>query len=83
MSDLEHGYLAYGRGCRCNTCRAAKAAYMRQQRATRKGLAATAGITHGTTHAYTVYGCRCHWCRQAKATARLRETRYQTTGVNQ
>lgn len=35
----DHGYNAYARGCRCEACRAAKAAYMRGKRAAGKARA--------------------------------------------
>lgn len=31
--DIEHGYVAYTKGCRCGVCRSAKAEYMRERRA--------------------------------------------------
>lgn len=33
MSADDHGYVRYSRGCRCDTCRQAKADYMRDRRA--------------------------------------------------
>lgn len=48
----------YGRGCRCDQCRGANAAYDRELRA-RAGLPA-----HGTRSTYTG-GCRCDPCREA------------------
>jgi hypothetical protein len=35
----EHGYGRYTNGCRCEVCRAAKAAYMRKRRAFGRALA--------------------------------------------
>lgn len=42
-----HGYVPYTKGCRCDTCRAAKAEYMRQRRANAREIARqhTAGPT--------------------------------------
>jgi hypothetical protein len=71
-----HGYGAYARGCRCEVCRAAKAAYMRSRRkqarrAARRQLSETgvsviAGVTHGRA-AYEERGCRCVECLDARA----------------
>ena len=72
-----HDYSGYTGGCRCDTCRAAKAAYMRGRRgaARREGardLAETGErrtvqwISHGTT-GYYEYGCRCERCLGEKA----------------
>lgn len=72
-----HGYGPYTHGCRCDTCRAAKATYMRRRRAAAK-LAAeadpnrdvtTARVLHGTRHAYEEHGCRCTSCTQAEINA--------------
>lgn len=35
-----HGYVPYTRGCRCDVCRAAKAAYSRARRAEHRQIAA-------------------------------------------
>lgn len=61
----EHGYVTYSRGCRCDVCREAKAAYIRNQRASR----ATSAKVHGIRHGYSGYAnhkCRCIVCRRAK-----------------
>jgi hypothetical protein len=65
MSD--HGYSRYTNdGCRCGTCRAAKAAYHRRARAEAARAArpgrVIAGIKHGTRHGYREKGCRCGDC---------------------
>lgn len=36
---MEHGYIAYTHGCRCEVCRKAKADYMRERRAAARALA--------------------------------------------
>lgn len=72
----DHGYGPYTRGCRCKTCRAAKAAYMRERRSVagvprrqvlRNGKLAAIGITHGTRYGYEERGCRCSKCCAAHA----------------
>jgi len=61
-----HGYGGYGRGCKCGTCRAAKAAYHRKMRAEAIAKAAPGvaveGVKHGTRGAYREKGCRCEAC---------------------
>lgn len=65
MSE-EHGYSAYTHGCRCETCRKAKAGYSARARATGRENARTgrypSGVTHGTRSAYEERGCRCAEC---------------------
>jgi len=57
--SAEHGTRArYRRGCRCDSCRGANAAYDRKLRA-RAGLP-----EHGKRSTYTA-GCRCDPCRAA------------------
>lgn len=57
----DHGTRArYSRGCRCELCRGANAAYDRELRA-RAGLP-----VHGTRGGYQK-GCRCDECRAANA----------------
>lgn len=86
-----HGYTAYTRKkdpCRCEVCRAAKAAYQREKRAAaakpdlprlnrfRVGeypRPVAQGVTHGTAHAYNDNGCRCLACTEAANAKRLRE----------
>jgi hypothetical protein len=75
-AGLDHGYVCYTRGCRCQPCRAAKAAYVRTRRAAAAALAAEVGhhsyvlvadeITHGTRFAYEERGCRCDPCTTVK-----------------
>lgn len=73
-----HGYVAYTHGCRCDECRAAKAAYMRQKRRAARDYAGqliavdgsryvAPGITHGTYAGYQDARCRCLECTAAKA----------------
>lgn len=84
----DHGYAAYSHGCRCDTCRTAKADYMRAKRAQAKhvGLVrlnlrkvgeyprpTVAGVTHGTAHAYKDNGCRCLPCTEAARVKREAE----------
>lgn len=73
-----HGYVRYTRGCRCEVCREAKNAYMRQRRAEarteaqrhsvgRRGEPGSARYvadvrSHGTSYAYYERGCRCSAC---------------------
>jgi hypothetical protein len=61
-----HGYGAYTSGCRCDTCRDAKAAYMRGRRdaAYLRGPAVVTDprVRHGTRSAYEERGCRCDEC---------------------
>jgi hypothetical protein len=67
----DHGYSRYADGCRCDVCRAAKAAYMRARRAEAKANVLQDGpnyvpyITHGIG-GYTNHLCRCFTCRTAK-----------------
>jgi hypothetical protein len=63
-----HGYGGYANGCRCETCTAAKAAYMSAHRiaataSAQPGVAVT-GVTHGTRSAYKDKGCRCEKCTE-------------------
>ncbi len=65
-----HGYAGYSNGCRCEICRDAKAAYMRERRSSAY-LTATSepvpGVTHGTRSAYEESGCRCPECMATQA----------------
>lgn len=72
-----HDYSRYAHGCRCETCKAAKAAYVRTCRAAaaelRKAITAAGStfvvedISHGLG-GYQNRGCRCRvCCRAAKA----------------
>lgn len=71
-----HGYVRYTRGCRCEICRDAKAAYMRQRRGEAYAQARAArsrgeryvadGIKHGLG-GFQNHGCRCETCTFAKA----------------
>lgn len=76
MSD--HGYNAYTHGCRCTTCREAKAAYMREKRRKSRDLPRPAVDAetgryvapidhHGTVHGYQQHCCRCLECTEARA----------------
>jgi hypothetical protein len=61
-----HGYAGYGNGCRCQTCKDAKAAYMSEKRteATKNAMPGQPvdGAKHGTRVAYKDHGCRCSQC---------------------
>ena len=77
-----HGYLLYTHGCRCEVCKAAKAAYMRSKRAAAKAAArgplineqgrhvAPGDFKHGTAHGYKDHACRCLDCSAWKTTER-------------
>jgi hypothetical protein len=76
---MKHGtYSAYSRrnGCRCDLCRAAKAAYVRQSRKVagmarvRAELAGKTYIRSGIAHGlsgYQNHACRCRVCVTVKA----------------
>lgn len=56
----------YVAGCRCDKCRTAHNAYIRDYRA-RKQAAGKKDpdlIPHGTHHGYVDYGCRCPECSE-------------------
>lgn len=84
---LTHGYGGYTRGCRCDVCRSAKAAYLRRRRNRARELARrftdgqgrhlATGITHGTAVGYDESGCRCQPCTSAKTAKRTVEIRRQ------
>lgn len=82
--DLVHGYVTYSRGCHCTTCRAAKAAYMRNRRANAARVAMNAArqglrhIAYSEVHgraAYDELGCRCPSCFTARQEANRRKYR--------
>ncbi|GGV80392.1 WhiB family transcriptional regulator [Streptomyces thermoviolaceus] len=76
--DNGHGdHRTYMKGCRCDDCRKAKAAYMATWRNSRLGDAAGADRAgHGKQSTYMNYGCRCQRCKAANAAAqRERRTR--------
>ena len=70
-----HGtYARYSRkpGCRCQSCRNAKAAYMRIRRS-----AGTSGsFTHGTRNGYEENRCRCTKCSEAHSRADRRVVKW-------
>jgi hypothetical protein len=76
-----HDYARYSQGCRCETCKAAKAEYIRTRRATAAGLRrqaaaagqvyVAAGITHGAS-GYRDASCRCDVCCRAKKASQVR-----------
>ena len=60
---MEHGTRKqYRRGCKCEACKAAEAAY---KRASIARVAASGDIPHGTVRGY-VLKCRCDACSHAK-----------------
>jgi hypothetical protein len=86
-----HDYDRYAGGCRCKTCRAAKAEYMRTRRAAkaqqrREHEAATGrpyvaeGITHGIT-GFQEHGCRCFTCRLADSHSYMRREARRRAGT--
>lgn len=82
---MNHGYGAYSQGCRCETCRAAKAAYMREKRAKAWQDAPgdrtpIPGIKHGYS-AYQDLKCRCYVCSLAKANDDAKRGGYPNPGI--
>lgn len=64
--DTVHNYSTYSnRGCRCDECKAAAAAYQKKRRAERTALPLPTGRRHGVYTTYINYGCRCERCKQA------------------
>lgn len=67
---MRHGtrsmYLA---GCRCEPCKAAQAAYMREKREQRGANLAADDPRHGKKGTYDYYGCRCQACTKANTEA--------------
>lgn len=66
--DVEHGnYSTYSNhGCRCEPCRVAWNAYLKELRV-RRSMRLTRGLVeveHGTLRAYSHYQCRCRECRR-------------------
>lgn len=92
---LTHGYGGYARGCRCDTCRAAKANYIRERRDSARVLANLVGngfstdgrhyvdgITHGR-FGYEERGCRCDVCLEARMqNIRDRQARRHPAGAS-
>lgn len=70
---LVHGTeTAYrNRGCRCDECRAGRAARAREYNARKPRKARKPRprkpIVHGSIYAYTTYQCRCDECRAGRA----------------
>lgn len=71
-----HGYSAYTTGCHCEVCKAAKASYMRDKRASARELRIRAALfgeryeAQGITHGYAGYQdhqCRCPVCTAARS----------------
>lgn len=61
----------YKNGCRCQACRDAYAAHMRQRRADAReaadsGTPLPPGFRHGTRYGFEERGCRCTPCRVAR-----------------
>lgn len=68
-----HNYSGYSNGCRCGTCKDAKAGYMRERRATAylEVAQSVPGITHGR-FGYEERGCRCDVCVAARRLSQRR-----------
>lgn len=66
---IKHGtrYAYNTHGCRCDECKAASAAYMRDYYARNKRgeVNNTTEIPHGTVNGYSYRGCRCDACKKA------------------
>lgn len=64
--EWEHGsYSTYSNHkCRCDECKAAWAAFCRDQKAKRQARE-TPSHVHGTENGYGNYGCRCEACTAA------------------
>lgn len=64
-NEPSHGSVTrYRRGCRCDRCRSANAAYFREFRAS---MRAQGRVPYGTKHGYSGYvnyGCRCEVCTE-------------------
>lgn len=70
MTDFPHGeQRGYSRGCHCDDCKAAHAAYTRRHRG--RDLPAKQ-IPHGTANGYVNYRCRCTPCSEAARLAQWR-----------
>jgi queuine/archaeosine tRNA-ribosyltransferase len=89
MTGRPHDYRRYASStdpCRCQQCRASKAAYMRERRRAaaenaKRWFAAghthvAEGVTHGTRSAYEEHGCRCDRCSRHQPVS----SRYRSTG---
>lgn len=82
MRHVSHGSnYGYQQGCRCDPCRAARSAYMREwvQEARVRAAEGELAVQHGTLHAYRTYGCRCRPCTEAGAGAAAAYRRKQRT----
>jgi len=67
--DHGHGHSAtYGKGCRCDECRAAHTARCRKRRAdSAKDPSRADRAGHGKASTYKNHGCRCIACREANS----------------
>lgn len=77
MPDQWHGTLGgyTNHKCRCDQCRAANSAYMKQARLKRRSRQVPDHV-HGTVNGYGSYGCRCDECTEAwTADSRARKER--------
>lgn len=69
-----HNHSTYtNRGCRCEVCRAAQAAYMREYKS--RIFLMPGDSRHGTDNGYNNYGCRCAKCRAARSEYRSRRAK--------
>lgn len=78
LERFDHGYKRYSSNqnpCRCEVCRTAKAAYMREKRkaAGAEKSQVVKGIRHGTAHGYKDNKCKCDPCKQAGTRKRKAE----------
>jgi len=67
-----HNYNGYAAGCRCDVCKAAKAAYMRDRRTPDRER--NSSFTHGTRAGYEEHRCTCTKCRTAHLASDRRYT---------
>jgi hypothetical protein len=66
---LTHGYGSYTDGCRCRTCKDAKADYQARRRAEAYSAdhEMPENVSHGCRSTYEEHGCRCGPCKQSQA----------------
>lgn len=82
--DYEHGYIGYGYGCRCDICRAGKAARNAAEKARYRSGGRT-DFVHGTLDGAFTYLCNCDTCqavRKAYMAATLANRRANEFGTD-